>query len=148
MAVYDPREVTLRIAGLVVDGYASGEKITLNMLGEGSRAEVGSDGEPVLVVSHDRRAELTFRLYATGAGRSTCSALMTAYNTAPEVAVPVTLTSNSTGENLVALQALIKRYPNVVYGGDTAPVREFTMVMGRLRSQQTPDPIDEIIPAL
>ncbi len=127
---YDPKLVIATFGPLPLLGFADGAMIEVAMQGDGASSQVGTQGEAVVIKSHNRAAEATCRFMGTGLGRATLSALH-AHFLALNLALPFTLTSIDTGEQLAGGVAVIKNYPDTSFGDD-APVREVIFVIGEL----------------
>ena len=136
MTQFDPKLVNISFGPLPLLGFADGDKISVTWLGDGDSAVAGTDGEAVVVRSHDRRAEVTVRLMATGAGRTALAALLAHYN-AEGPPLPLVISSIDTGEGLASGEATIKNPPETVYAAE-APVREVVFVCHTLRMQTIP----------
>lgn len=138
MSNFDPKLVNMTWGPLLLDGYAQGEMISVSFQGDGNKAEVGTGGEAVTIVSHDDRAEITVRLLRTGAGRNTLSALLSSYNVARGLALPLGIASIDTGEVMASGRAVLKKPPDLAYSNE-APVAEVVFVCERLTYQVAPD---------
>jgi hypothetical protein len=137
MTSYDPKRVGVSFGPLPILGYASGSMIEVTMLGDGTRAAVGTQGEAVLVDNHNQSAEVKVRLMATGLGRNTLHFLR-AHMIAGNPALPLMLNSLDTGEKIGGGVAKLKNYPDASLGDD-APIREVTFVVARLDQQNSLD---------
>lgn len=137
MTSYDPKQVVVSFGPLPILGYAPGSMIEVTMLGPGTSAAVGAQGEAVLIDSHNRSAEVKVRLMGTGLGRNTLHFLRVHY-TAGNLALPLLVGAIDTGEQLAGGVAKIKNVPDTAFGDD-APVREVTFVVARLDQQNALD---------
>ena len=129
MQTYDPGLVKATFGPILLGGYAEGDMIQVNHLGEGNRAGVGTAGEAAYVKDYDQRAEVVFRLMAT----SPVNALLSGYLQSGNVPVPLIITSLSTGTLHASGDAIIKRQPDVSYSNGV-PVREWTFVVAKLET--------------
>ncbi len=127
---YDPKLVVVTFGPLPLLGFADGAMIEIAMQGDGASAQVGTQGEAVVIKNHNRAAEATCRFMGTGLGRATLSALL-AHFLAFNLALPFTVTSVDTGEQLAGGVAVIKNVPDASFGDD-APVREVIFVIGEI----------------
>lgn len=137
MTSYDPKLVGISFGPLPLLGFASGAMIEVTMLGDGTKAAVGTQGEAVLIDSHNRSAEVKCRFMATGLGRNTLSQLR-AHFTAGNPALPLMIGSLDTGEEIAGGVAKMKNHPDSAFGDD-APIREVTFVVARLDQQNALD---------
>lgn len=137
MTSYDPKMVGISFGPLPLLGFAPNSMIEVTMLGPGTSAAVGTQGEAVLIDNHNRAAEVKVRFMATGLGRNTLSALRAHY-TAGNPALPLMIGSIDTGEELAGGTAKIKNHPDTAFGDD-APIREVTFVVARLDQQNAID---------
>ena len=75
MKNYDPKEVTVSFAGIVAEGYADGEFVTVEGLSDDFSDVVGTDGEVSRSKTSDRRATVTIKLMQTSATNVLFSAI-------------------------------------------------------------------------
>lgn len=136
-ASFNPRNAGAAFGPLPMLGVANGTMFEVKMLGPGVSLAVGTQGEAVLVDSHNRSAEVTVRLMATGLGRNTLSALR-AHWTAGNPALPFNIISKDTGEALSGGVAKLKNVPDTSFGDD-APIREVVFIVARLDQFNDPD---------
>lgn len=134
---YDPRNCNAAFGPLPMLGVASGTMFEVRVLGPGVAIAVGTQGEAVLIDSHNRSAEVTVRLMGTGLGRNTLSALR-AHWIAGNPALPFNILSKDTGEALSGGVAKLKNPPDTSFGDD-APVREVTFIVARMDQLNDPD---------
>jgi hypothetical protein len=130
VSTYDPQFVNAIFGPMPLLGLADGTMFEVAMQGDGVRAQVGTQGEAVLVENHNFSAEVTCRFMATGLGAVTLSRLH-AHKRLFNIALPFILRSIDTGETVASGLAKIKNFPDVSFG-DEAPVREVVFVLARL----------------
>lgn len=133
MSSYDPKKATIRFGTLRLTGFSDDDKIAVAYDGEGAKAEVGSDGDAVLIDSHDKRATITVSLMRTGPGRQTLSALLAFFN-AGNLSLPIAIVSLDTGEVLAAGEAKMKNPPDIAFN-TSMPKCELVFVCGNLKAQ-------------
>ncbi len=136
MKVYDPTEVTVSFAGIVIQGYADGEFIRIEQEGDDFTDVVGTDGEVSRSKTSDRRATVTFILMQTSASNALLSAISNADRNAPGGAgVGALFIRDRQGTSLYrAAEAWISKPPNVSM--DRAPTsREWTLRAAKLERQ-------------
>lgn len=129
---YNAKEVMVNFGPLPLLGAADGDFCTVAYQGDGVGMVVGARGATVCIDNHDNSAEVTMRLFATGDGQNTLSALLAHY-TAGNPFLPLAVISVSTGESVVAGSAKIKKLPDKSFGTG-APIREIVFVV--------PEPFD------
>lgn len=134
---FDPKLHTLVFGVLPILGYAENTKIGVKWLGKGAEAFSGIDGDGVVVHSHDKRAEVTIELMATGAGRNTLSALLTYYNQV-NIGIPLVMTGIDTGEVFSAPVAYIKNPPDLSVDPN-APKRTIVFICPEASMSVAPD---------
>lgn len=75
MKVYDPDEYTLYFNGVLIQGYADGEFVTVSQMSDAFSSVVGTDGEVARSKTNDRRVKVTFKLLQTSASNAALSAI-------------------------------------------------------------------------
>lgn len=133
MKVYDPDQVTVSFAGIVLQGYGEGEFVRIEDASDGFSTVVGTDGEVSRSKSMDRRATVTFVLMQTSESNDLLSALHNLDRSAPGGAgVGALYIRDRQGTALYrAGKAWIKRTPNVTFDR-AATSREWTIECERL----------------
>jgi hypothetical protein len=133
MKVYDPTEVTVSFAGIVIQGYADGEFIRVEQETDDFSDVVGTDGEVSRSKTSDRRATVTFILMQTSGSNALLSAISNADRSAPGGAgVGALYIRDRQGTSLYrAGEAWISKPPNVSF--DRGPTsREWTLRCAKL----------------
>lgn len=125
---YDPDQVVVYFAGGLIQGFADGEFITVEMLSDGFGDVVGTDGEVARSKSNDRRANVVIKLLQTSASNLFLSGIHTADLNAPNGAgVGSLLIQDLQGNTLInAVSSWIVKYPAASFDR-TAKSREWTI---------------------
>jgi hypothetical protein len=134
MKVYDPTEVTVSFAGIVIQGYADGEFLRVEQESDDFSDVAGTDGEVSRSKTSDRRATVTFVLMQTSASNALLSAISNADRNAPGGAgVGALFIRDRQGTSLYrAAEAWISKPPNVTM--DRSPTsREWTLRCANLQ---------------
>lgn len=139
MSSYNPANVQILFGGIPIDGFAPDSFVTFTWQSEGAQTFAGARGDAVTVEDNNKNGELTFRLMATGVGRSVGSALAT-YANLGGPGLPLAMICSDTGEAFICAEAKIKRAPNAEFATGAAPIREWTIVCPKTTYQQVPDP--------
>jgi hypothetical protein len=111
---YDPDQVVIYFAGVLVQGFADGEFITTEQLADAFTDVVGSDGEVARSKSNDRRATVTIKLLQSSASNALLSAVHKSdLNTPNGAGVGTFLMQDLQGGTIVKSdQAWIVKYPD------------------------------------
>ena len=64
-ARYNPDQVAITVGGVLIQGYADGEFITIEQITPGVQEECGTDGEVAVSLSNDRRLKIVIKLLQT-----------------------------------------------------------------------------------
>jgi hypothetical protein len=75
MKVYDPDQVTVSFAGILMQGFADGSFVTVVQESDDFTDVVGTDGEVSRSKTNDRRATVTIKLMQTSAVNTLLSAI-------------------------------------------------------------------------
>lgn len=126
---YDPGLVLAQFGVITLSGFAEGEMIEVEFLGEGTGVAVGTGGEAAYVENHNRSAKIKARLMAT----SPINIALSAHYLASNLPAPFVITSLSTLEVLAAGDAKITKMPNSSFGAEV-PVREWEWVCAQLEA--------------
>lgn len=78
MKHYDPDQVTVSFAGIVLKGFADGSFVTIAQETDNFSDVVGTDGEVSRSKTNDRRATITFKLMQTSESNQLLSAIANA----------------------------------------------------------------------
>lgn len=133
MKVYDPTEVTVSFAGIVIGGYADGEFVRVEQESDDFSDVVGTDGEVSRSKTSDRRATVTFMLMQTSESNDLLSAISNLDRDTPGGAgVGALLIRDRQGRALYrSAEAWIQKPPDVSF--DRAPTnREWTIRCAKL----------------
>lgn len=111
---YDPDQVVIYFAGILVDGFADGEFITVAQMAEGFASVVGSDGEVARSKSNDRRVKVTVKVLQTSDANARFSAVhKTDLNSPGGAGVGTFLMQDLQGGTIVnGEQCWITKYPD------------------------------------
>lgn len=125
-AFYDPDQVLVYFAGILVQGFADGEFIAVEQMSDGFTSVVGSDGEVARSKSNDRRVKVTIKLLQTSSANALLSAAHIADLAAPNgVGASVLTIEDLHGGSIVqGAQAWIVKFPDAPYDR-TAKSREW-----------------------
>lgn len=126
-SVYDPGLVKASLGGIVFDGFAEGDMIDVEMLGDGTKVQVGTTGESAFTRSYNRSAKLTFSIMET----SKVNAALTLYWQGGNPSKPFGLASLSTGAVLASGAGMLERVPGVTYSNEV-PVRKWVVMIAAL----------------
>jgi hypothetical protein len=131
--IYDPDEFTLYLGGILIDGLADGEFVTVEMMSDAFQSVVGTDGEVARSKSNDRRAKVTFKLLQTSAANAALSALHNNDLNAPNGAGVVTLSivDNFGDTKVQGNQAWITKFPDMSLDR-SAKSREWMVEVGNV----------------
>lgn len=126
MAPYVPTEVVIYLNGILADGYADGEFITVEQMSPGFQSVVGTSGEVARSPSGDRRVKVTIKLLQTSRTNAQFSDLHNSDLNAPNGAgVGAFLMQDLSGNSIVrGEQAWITKFPDASYDR-TAKSREW-----------------------
>lgn len=127
MAVYDPGLVKASLGAVILDGFAEGDMIEVEPLGDGTKVTVGTAGEHAFTRSYNKSAKVTCSIMET----SKTNALLTTHMQAGNPALPFGLASLSTGAVHIAGEAMLERTPGTTYNGDV-PVRKWVIMVALL----------------
>ena len=124
---YSPDRVAISLGPVLVDGYADGEFISVEIPDLFTKT-VGTDGKVVRNRSLDRSATITFSLLQTSASNDALSVLYQLDLNAPNGAgvVPLTIRDLNGRTLLTAAEAWIAKAPDVMYDRE-ATSREWTI---------------------
>lgn len=75
---YDPDKVQVYFGGLLLQGFADGEYITVEQMSDAFQDVVGTDGEVARSKSNDNRAKVVIKLLQTSLSNAQLSAIHTA----------------------------------------------------------------------
>lgn len=75
MKIYDPDEYTVYFNGILVQGYAEGEFVSVEQMSDAFSSVVGTDGEVARSKSNDRRVKVTIKLLQTSSSNAALSAI-------------------------------------------------------------------------
>lgn len=134
MKNYDPTEVSVSFAGVVIQGYADGEFIRVEGASDDFSDVVGTDGEVSRSKTSDRRATVTFILMQTSSTNALLSAISNADRDAPGGAgVGALFIRDRQGTSLYrAAEAWIIKPPNASF--DRTPTsREWAIRCAKLQ---------------
>lgn len=133
--LYDPDQVVVYFAGGLLQGFADGEFIAVEMLSDGFGDVVGTDGEVARSKSNDRRATVTIKLLQTSDSNIFLSGIHTADLNAPAGAgVGSLLIQDLQGNTILnAVSAWIVKYPDQSFDR-TAKSREWMIRCASLTS--------------
>lgn len=128
MRVYDPDQVTVSFAGILVQGYADGEFVRIEQESDDFSDVVGTDGEVSRSKTNDRRATVTFVLMQTSESNDLLSAVSNLDRSLPNgLGVGALYIRDRQGSALYrAASAWISKPPNVSFDR-TATSREWTI---------------------
>lgn len=134
MKVYDPDQVTVSFAGIVMQGFADGSFVSISQESDDFSDVVGTDGEVSRSKTNDRRATITFKLMQTSASNVLLSAISNADRDAPAGAgVGALMIRDRQGTSLYrADEAWISKPPDVDFDRG-ATSREWTLRCARLQ---------------
>lgn len=123
---YDPDQVVVYFAGGLIQGFADGEFIAVEMMSDGFGDVVGTDGEVARSKSNDRRATVTIKLLQTSDSNLFLSGIHTTDLNAPAGAgVGSLLIQDLQGTTLLnAVSAWIVKFPDQSFDR-TAKSREW-----------------------
>lgn len=116
---YDPREISIDIAGLAIDsGFADGEFAKLEFLSGQFVSKVSADGEVIRVKVHDARAKFTLTLMQSSKHNARLSALATLDRAAPNGAGvgPFGLRDRGGTTALAGAKCWVSKRPDVSFG--------------------------------
>lgn len=124
--VYDPDQVTVTIAGILIGGFADGQFIQIEKDTQDFQDVVGTDGEVVRSKSNDKRATVTISLIQTSASNQLLSALLAADKASANGAGvgPLLIRDRSGTSLFTAENAWISKSPSVTFDR-TATSREW-----------------------
>lgn len=136
MATYDPKDFVILFGPLNIQGFADGDMCTIAYNSGGASVSVGARGDAVIVKNWDQSANVTVRLFQSLDGARNEIAALDAHILAGNLALPLAVSLN--GENYTATEAVVQKYADATFSADSAPVREYTFVVGRLIKTQAP----------
>ena len=133
MKNYDPTEITVSFAGIVVQGYADGDFVTVVQEAENFTDVAGTDGEVSRSKTSDRRATVEFILMQTSESNVLLSALANADLDSPNGAgVGALYIRDRQGTSLYqADEAWISKPPDVSFDRTPQP-RKWTIRAAKL----------------
>ncbi|NIM20432.1 MAG: DUF3277 family protein, partial [Candidatus Latescibacteria bacterium] len=114
---YNPDRVTLILGGIIIDGFADGQFVEVEMNNDAYALTVGTDGDGTRAKSNDRSGTITFNLMMSSATNDALSALHNLDLNSPggDGVVPF-LMKDLEGRTLVtAERAWIRRFPTATY---------------------------------
>lgn len=112
LAKYNPDLVTITVGGVLIQGYADGEFVTIDHPGDQFLDEVGTDGEVAMSPSNDRRMTLTIKLLQTSQSNAYLSSLMNAQlNTSPTPTVEIQVEDVGGGTLAYGAESWITKWP-------------------------------------
>lgn len=120
---YDPRQVTVSLAGNVLRGFADGTFVRVQMESDAFTDVVGTDGEVSRSRSSDDRATVTFLLMQTSDSNDVLSALHNLDKTTPGGAGVGALEIRDRNGRAYyrAAEAWISKAPDVEFGREPGP---------------------------
>lgn len=125
---YDPKEITVTLAGILIGGYADGAFVRIEQESDDFSDVVGTDGEVSRSKTSDRRATVTFALMQTSSSNALLSALNNLDKASPNGAgVGALIIRDRQGTSLYrAAHAWVQKPPDVAF--DREPTsREWTI---------------------
>ncbi len=75
LKTYDPDQVVIYFSGILIEGYADGEFITVEQMTPAFTSVVGSNGEVARSKSNDNRTKVTVKLLQTSSSNPLLSAI-------------------------------------------------------------------------
>lgn len=76
LAKYNPDLVVITVGGVIIQGFADGEFITVEPITPAFQEETGTDGEVALSPSNDRRLKVVIKLIQTSVSNAYLSSLL------------------------------------------------------------------------
>jgi hypothetical protein len=130
---YDPTQVTVSLAGIVVQGYADGEFVGVEQETDNFSDVAGTDGEVSRARTSDRRATIRFVLMQTSSSNDLLSSLANLdLKTPGGSGVGALYIRDRLGRALYRAQhAWIQKPPDVSFDREPTP-REWTIRCARL----------------
>jgi hypothetical protein len=128
---YDPDQVLVYFAGQLIQGFADGEYITVEMLSDAFSDVVGTDGEVARSKGNDRRATVTIKLLQTSASNLFLSSVhINDLNTPAGAGVGTFLMQDLQGGTFVQSEGWIVKFPDNSMDR-TATAREWQIRLAR-----------------
>lgn len=124
LKTYDAKEVTLSVAGRVIDsGFADGDFVKIARASDDWTDKVGSDGEVTRSKSNDNRCDVSVTLMATSDGNNALTQIREADLSAPNGAgVGQFIMRDQLGRTVVRGQCWISKPPEVARGREAGTV--------------------------
>ena len=131
--MYDPKSTALIIAGVIVEGFASGTFIKVKRNKETYSQKVGGHGDVVDVRSVDKSGTITITLLAQSNTNTALSTLLAADENAPygTMAIPIIL-KDSNGSTICTASGRLKGWPEIDVS-EEHPNREWVFLCRNLQ---------------
>ncbi len=131
---YDADQVTVVIAGILVNGYADGEFIRIEQEADDFGDVVGTDGHVTRFKTGDRRATVTLLLMQSSDSNDQLSMLSNLDRNAPHgMGVGAFYVRDRNGRSVYEASACwVKKPPNIAFGREPGP-REWTIRVADLK---------------
>lgn len=121
---YNPKEVTLTVAGNIITGFADGSFVSIERNEDSWTLQVGTDGEGTRSKSNNKSGRVTFQLMQSSASNDILSGLFVLDEATSGGAVPVMVKYKNSV--FIAETAWITRPASVEYGREAGP-REWVL---------------------
>lgn len=118
LGIYDPKDVTVILGSVIVNGFADGTFVSAAMREDAFTLAVGADGDAGRAKSNDRSGAVTFTLLQTAKANALLTALHVADLASSNGAgvVPLLIRDNQGNTLVTAQKAWIKRHPTTEFG--------------------------------
>lgn len=130
---YNPKEVSMIIAGNIVTGYADGSYLTIERNEDSFTLQIGSDGEGVRSKSNNRSGRFTFTVQQGAAINDILSGLLAADEARGAGTFSVLVKDNQGTSIHAAATAWVVRSPSAEYARDVGS-REWIVETDNLRT--------------
>lgn len=112
---YDPKEVSLLVAGKVITGYAQDTFIVVDRESNQVEDEVGAEGDVARRITNDRRGSITITLLQTSRSNLILSGLARVDELSGDGIFPVLVKDNRGVDLHVAPNSWIQKMPQTTY---------------------------------
>lgn len=119
---YDPQQVTVTIAGIILSGFSDGEAIQARPAEDLNFVKVGVDGGVARARNANRMGEFEFRLLQTSKSNDELSAMLAIDNLAKgaNLTFPIVIFDGSGRSLAAATQCWVKTQPTMVMGKEVS----------------------------
>lgn len=115
---YDPSQVTVIVAGVIVSGFSDGDFISCEREEDNFFKKVGGDGQVGRARNANKSGMFTFKLMSTSPANAELSALVAIDDLVNDglAVFPIAVVDGSGADLAIATQCWLKKAPNITMG--------------------------------